>query len=88
MVISNGCTGWYLRVLKEGNVESQMPVTLLHRINPDWPIARANRIMHHQRTDLDLALQLAAVPRLADSWVRELNERAEKLSQRATANMA
>jgi MOSC domain-containing protein YiiM len=83
MVIANGRTGWYLRVLEEGYVENGMSIMLLKRVNPDWPIARANRILHHHKKDLELTLELAAVPRLADAWVKELQERANRL--RATA---
>ena len=58
-----------------------MPVTLIERPNPAWPIARANEILHHRKTDLALTLELADVPGLADSWVGELRERAERLRE-------
>lgn len=83
MVIQNGRTGWYLRVLEEGYIEAGMPLNFLERPNPDWPIARANRILHHHKKDLELTLQLAAVPRLADAWVNELRERAQRLNEPA-----
>jgi len=86
MVIANGCTGWYLRVLTEGHVQPGDSVKLKKRINPAWPIARANRILHHHKTDLELTLELASVPRLADAWVNELHERAERLGAGAMAN--
>jgi MOSC domain-containing protein YiiM len=79
LVVRNGRTGWYLRVLEEGWIEAKMPVVLTERPNPTWSIARANEILHHRRTDLKLTVQLADVPRLADSWVQELRERAEHL---------
>ncbi|SRR5579862_243817 len=79
LVVHNGRTGWYLRVLAEGCIEAGMPVELLERPNPAWPIARANRILHHCKTDLALTLELSAVPALAKSWVDELCERAEHL---------
>jgi MOSC domain-containing protein YiiM len=79
LVVRNGRSGWYLRVLKEGWIEAQMPVLLTERPNPSWTIARANEIMNHHRTDSALALELAGVPRLANSWVEELRERAERL---------
>jgi MOSC domain-containing protein YiiM len=79
MVVHNGRSGWYLRVLEEGWIEAQMPVTLIERPNPLWSIARANEIMHHHTTDLRLTLELIGVPELADSWVEELRERAERL---------
>jgi MOSC domain-containing protein YiiM len=83
MVIDNGRSGWYLRVLEEGFIEPGMPLTLLKRVNPDWSILRAHRIMHHHKKDLDLTLALAAVPGLAGSWVKELLERVERLREPA-----
>ena len=80
MVIANGHTGWYLRVLYEGLIESGMSVSHLLRPNPAWTVARANHILHHRKKDVGLTLELAAVPRLADAWVRELQERAERLA--------
>jgi MOSC domain-containing protein YiiM len=79
LVIRNGRSGWYLRVLEEGDIEAHMPITLIGRRNPEWTIARANHILHHQRMDLAATLELAAVPELADSWVEELRERAQRL---------
>jgi MOSC domain-containing protein YiiM len=79
LVVGNGRTGWYLRVLEQGYIEAGMPVDLIERSNADWSIARANEILHHRRTDLALTLELAAVPSLAKSWVDELHERAEHL---------
>ena len=79
LVTDNGRTGWYLRVLEEGEIEPGMPLRLLRRPNPDWSIARANGIMHHAKKDLEQTLELACVPALADSWVKELRERAERL---------
>ena len=79
MVVRNGRSGWYLRVLEEGWIEAGMPVDLIERPNPEWPIARANEILHHCKTDLALTLELAEVPALAKSWVEELRERAEHL---------
>ena len=79
MVVRNGRSGWYLRVITEGWMEAGTPVTLIERPNPEWTIARANEIMLHRQLDLPLTLELANVPGLADSWVEELLERAERL---------
>lgn len=86
LVVKNGKSGWYLRVLQEGSVEAGMPVELLERPNPEWSIARANYILHHCRNDLQLTEALAAVPLLADAWVEELLERAEKLRSSAVTD--
>ena len=80
MVVRNGRSGWYLRVLEEGWIEAGMPVNLVERPNPAWSVARANLILHHRRTDLQLTLDLSNVPALANSWVSELRERAERLT--------
>jgi MOSC domain-containing protein YiiM len=79
LVVRNGRSGWYLRVLEQGWIEAEMPVVLIERPNPAWSVARANKILHHCRTDLPLTLELAAVPALANSWVEELRERAERI---------
>jgi MOSC domain-containing protein YiiM len=84
LVVRNGRTGWYLRVLEQGWIEAQMPVALTDRPNPEWSIARANETLHLHQTDLPLTLELAAVPGLACSWVEELRERAERLRAQST----
>jgi MOSC domain-containing protein YiiM len=67
-VLASGRTGWYLRVLAEGNVAAGQPVVLLDRPYPQWTIARVNTIIHH-RGDPESAA-LAACPLLA-SGLRE-----------------
>ncbi|HKQ88923.1 MAG TPA: MOSC domain-containing protein [Candidatus Acidoferrales bacterium] len=79
IVVANGRTGWYFRVLEEGLIEAGMSVSLLERSNPEWAVARANQIIHHRKNDLALTLELAAVPRLSKAWARGLSERAAHL---------
>ncbi len=79
LVVRNGRSGWYLRVLEQGWIAAKTPVELIERPNPAWSIARTNEIMHHRKMDLTVTLELADVPRLAESWVEELRERAERL---------
>ena len=79
IVIANGRTGWYFRVLEEGLIEAGMSVSLIERPNPEWTAGRANQILHHRRNDLALTLELAAVSHLSNAWVRELHERADLL---------
>lgn len=72
MVINNGRSGWYLRVLEEGPVQPGMAVELLERSEPHWPVARAHEVMHHRKNDRALAAALAAVAPLADAWKHQL----------------
>lgn len=72
----SGRTGWYFRVLREGEVTANLPFTLVERPYPEWTIAMANDIMHRRITDLDAAGQLAACPALSTSWQATLSRRA------------
>jgi len=81
MVVHNGRSGWYLRVVRQGWIEAAMPVTLMQRTNPDWTITRANFIMNHRRRDLAATRSLANVPSLSAEWVTELREREMQLRQ-------
>jgi MOSC domain-containing protein YiiM len=71
-----GKTGWYFRVLQEGVIAAPVPLTLLERPFPDWTVARANYLMHHDKGDFSLAGELAAVPLLSASWKATLSRRA------------
>tara|TARA_A100001391_G_scaffold197344_1_gene177329 strand:- start:1081 stop:1761 length:681 start_codon:yes stop_codon:yes gene_type:complete len=79
-VQQSGRTGWYFRVLVEGVVQQGMPMRLAERPHPDWTIAEANRIMHHDRSDLIAAKELASLPTLSPSWKDTLNRRVERKS--------
>ncbi|HUE72630.1 MAG TPA: MOSC domain-containing protein [Pirellulaceae bacterium] len=67
-VIATGRSGWYLRVLTEGEIEAGMELTLVKRIHPQWTVARANEVLHHRKNDLAAAEELANLPELALSW--------------------
>jgi MOSC domain-containing protein YiiM len=61
-------TGWYMRVLTEGQVEAGMPVTLIERGDPHWTIRRAHEAMDLKRVDAENALRLADLPALSPGW--------------------
>ena len=70
-----GKTGWYFRVLGEGVVAPDSPMSLLQRPHPDWTVARANRIMHRDKNNLREAAELCALPPLSESWRETLTRR-------------
>ncbi len=74
-IVRTGRTGWYLRVLREGLVEAGDVMTLLDRPHPDWTIERANYVMHVDKLNRELSLELAACPTLAQAWVKSLRKR-------------
>lgn len=75
-VQQTGRTGWYHRVLTEGLVEAGMPLRLLDRPHPSWTVARANHLMHIDKTNTVAAQQLAALPHLSPNWQQTLIRRA------------
>jgi MOSC domain-containing protein YiiM len=75
-VEQNGRTGWYFRVLKEGQVSGGDELKLTERPFPQWTIEAANQIMHHRPEDLSAAAKLAACPLLSLSWQETLGDRA------------
>ena len=77
-VQNTGRTGWYLRVLQQGTVQSGMSILLIERPHPEWTIARANQLMHHDKTNLQDAAELATLPELSSSWQTTLLKRVEK----------
>jgi MOSC domain-containing protein YiiM len=77
-VQQTGRTGWYFRVLTEGVVAAGEPLALDARPHPDWTIARANRVMHVDKSDLAAAAELAVLPSLSSSWKAALTNRVEK----------
>jgi MOSC domain-containing protein YiiM len=74
MVIANGRTGWYLRVLQEGMIDAGQELTLIERPHAEWSVARANEVMHHRKADFALASKLAELPELSDAWKASLRK--------------
>ncbi|MFD1360871.1 MOSC domain-containing protein [Lentibacillus salinarum] len=72
---NSGRTGWYFRVLEEGNAGSGMEMELVDRPYPEWTIAACNEVMYVKKRDLQLAEQLASRELLAPNWKRSLNKR-------------
>lgn len=75
-VLETGRTGWYLRVLDEGDVTAGMPVVLIDRPAPEWPIDHVQAVMRHRRRDPEAAANLAACPLLSPRWRAVLAEAA------------
>ncbi|WP_368654334.1 MOSC domain-containing protein [Ornithinibacillus sp. 4-3] len=72
---NTGRTGWYFRVLQEGNVKAGDVLQLMERPHPKWTITACNEVMHVYKNDLQLAEELAGIPELAESWKKTLMKR-------------
>lgn len=71
----SGKTGWYYRVIKEGEVEAGVKLELLERPYPEWSIAACNEVMHVNKADLNQTYELASCPLLAANWRHRLQKR-------------
>lgn len=74
-VLANGRTGWYFRVLQTGIVSPGQAVVLQERPCPEWPVARAHQVMHHDLNDKAAALALANCALLSQNWRDKLRQR-------------
>jgi MOSC domain-containing protein YiiM len=74
LVQKSGRTGWYYRVLKEGNAQTGDSLHLEDRPQPHWPLARVIDLLYTHTMDVDALQNLADLPELALSW-RELAAR-------------
>jgi MOSC domain-containing protein YiiM len=72
VVRRNGRSGWYLRVVREGEVAAGQPVRLAERAWPGWTVRRAARVMLERRTRPAEAAALAACEALSADWRRRL----------------
>jgi len=70
IVVHTGRTGWYLRVLEAGDVESGDALTLVERPFPRWTIDAVNAAAYSRggTVDLSAARELANCPALAEAW--------------------
>lgn len=82
----SGRTGWYYRVLVEGEIAPGQRIALVERPHPEWTVARANTVMYDLRDDVAATLSLAALPLLALSWRRTLGRRARERVERDDRN--
>ncbi|MBA1205116.1 MOSC domain-containing protein [Pseudomonas capeferrum] len=73
----NGRTGWYYRVLEEGQVQVGDRLRLVERPHPDWSIARLSAVLFDKRLEAALLEECLALP-LVPSWRKTLQRRLEQ----------
>jgi MOSC domain-containing protein YiiM len=67
-VQKSGRTGWYYRVLEEGEAQPGDRLLLSERPQPQWPLVRIIDLLYTRTLDMDALAALAALPELAQSW--------------------
>lgn len=71
-------TGWYYRVLEEGDVAAGDELLLVQRPRPDWTLARLLRGFFQATLDYPELEVIASLPELAASWRRTAATRIEQ----------
>ncbi|RCS52949.1 MOSC domain-containing protein [Bremerella cremea] len=80
LAVSTGRMGWYVRILREGEVSVGQEVRLVERPLADWPIARLNELFYHDRQNVLDAQIMADCHILAEAWRDEFRNQIEKFS--------
>lgn len=63
-----GRTGWYYRVLEEGDIAAGDRLELIDRPRPDWDLARLLKIFFDDRLDREGLEQLTGLAELSERW--------------------
>ncbi|HEU4564896.1 MAG TPA: MOSC domain-containing protein, partial [Gemmatimonadaceae bacterium] len=74
-VLRSGRTGWYYRVRREGSITAGLPLAIVERPHPEWPVSRALEVMYVRRHDIEGAAALAECEALSAGWRDKLRER-------------
>ncbi|MFO1152936.1 MAG: MOSC domain-containing protein [Rhodospirillales bacterium] len=67
-MVANGRSGWYYRVLATGSLAAGDRLELIDRPNPDWSIARFNRVVAAKATTIEDYAQIARLAGLSAGW--------------------
>ena len=82
IMMQTGRTGWYVRVLKTGSLQSGDEIHVLRRPNPQWTIARFNALLLSRREAKGAFAQLAALEGLAHVWKQAAEEALRETDER------
>lgn len=70
-----GMSGWYYRVLEEGEIAAGDEWSLLERNPEPFSLSHFWHLAHTQRPDLDELMRLATTPGLAPQWQQRIRDR-------------
>ncbi|MFC6332107.1 MOSC domain-containing protein [Paenibacillus septentrionalis] len=72
---NNGYTGYYMRVLEEGEASVDMELELIEKAEHSLSIKEANHIMYGANSTLEQWKKLASIPELADAWKSSIHKK-------------
>ncbi|MDY0123664.1 MOSC domain-containing protein [Sulfurimonas sp.] len=77
IIYNNGLTGWYARVLQEGELKKGDEVILIKRVYPELSIEALNRVIVDPFSDKEVTLQAIKCPVLGEQFRDSLEGRAK-----------
>lgn len=78
----SGRSGWYYRVLEEGDVPPGAVLERIDRVTPEWTVERVWRALYVDRHDVATLAALAGLHTLSEGWRRLAGRRAETIASR------
>ena len=82
VIRQSGWTGWYVRVIEEGEIHQGDELILQHRPYPEWTIRRLNTLLSAPSSVAELEEALA-IEELASAFKRSVNSQLRNLQQAA-----
>ena len=82
VIRQSGWTGWYVRVIEEGEIHQGDELILQHRPYPEWTIRRLNTLLSAPSSVAELEEALA-IEELAPAFKRSVNSQLRNLQQAA-----
>jgi len=73
-----GRTGWHLRVLQEGVIETGERMELVERNFPEWTVIAAHELMYAPEPDVKRIKALIECSLLSESWRDALSKKIKK----------
>ncbi len=73
-MMQTGRTGWYVRVLKTGELRAGDPIRIARRPNPHWTIGRFNQFIIGRSASNEELSQLLELEGLAADWQKSIRE--------------
>ena len=80
VIRQSGWTGWYVRVIEEGEIHQGDELILQHRPYPEWTIRRLNTLLSAPSSVAELEEALA-IEELAPAFKRSVNSQLRNLQQ-------
>jgi len=74
-VQESGRTGWYYRVIEDGEVAAGDRMLLVARPHPQWSLQRLLHVLYVDRLNYAALAEMAELPPLAESWRKLARQR-------------